>query len=116
MGGKYYFWHFAFLNQSEDGSDYETEFTIIVSRIDDDKLPISSVVNTILYQEGSMSGTKGKELYAPYQEEGETHRAARPPTYPKPEKGTGRFSFFNSSTYASASAEAYDILLHRIPM
>ncbi len=44
-----------------------------------------------------MSGTKGKELYAPYQEEGETHRAARPPTYPKPEKGTGRFSIFNSS-------------------
>jgi hypothetical protein len=47
-----YFWHFAFLNQSEDGSDYETEFTIIVSRIDDDKLPISSVVNTILYRKG----------------------------------------------------------------
>jgi hypothetical protein len=43
-----------------------------------------------------MSGTKGKELYAPYQEEGETHRAARPPTYPKPEKGTGRFSMFNN--------------------
>ncbi len=39
-----------------------------------------------------MSGTKGKELYAPYQEERETHRAARPPTYPKPEKGTGHFS------------------------
>jgi hypothetical protein len=42
-----------------------------------------------------MSGTKGKELYAPYQEEGETHRAARPPTYPKPEKGTAVQASFN---------------------
>ncbi len=56
MGGKYYFWHIFLFNQSGDGSDYDTEFTIIVvvilSMINDDKLSIFSVVNRIINRKG----------------------------------------------------------------